>query len=311
MASSKVKVPTIDFRNPELKPKTPQWDKTKIQVLEALQEYGCFEAIYDKVPNEIREAIFDTSKEVFEFPLVSKLREYREKPYHIYEEQIPRLPFYDSVGSADLLLPNSVETFANTFWPDGNPNYRNVVRSYYKSLMELDEMVKMMVLESLGLKDYIDEFLDPNFFLLRFTHYKKTQVKDGNKSGLGTHTDGGYLTIIKQNQNGLQVLNKNGEWIEFNTSPNSYVVLSAEAFMAWTNGRLISATHRVHMAGDKDRFSIQLFSSPKPDYTLEVPKELVDEEHPLLFKPFKLLEYFEYVMLGAKNGLGLKNYCGL
>lgn len=36
----------------------------------------------------------------------------------------------------------------------------NVVKSYYKPLMELDEMVKKMVQESLGLQNYIDEFLD-------------------------------------------------------------------------------------------------------------------------------------------------------
>ncbi|KAG5628587.1 hypothetical protein H5410_000304 [Solanum commersonii] len=95
-----------------------------------------------------------------------------------------------------------------------------------------------------------------------------------NKSALPSHTDNSYLTIIKQNQNGLQVLYKNGEWIELNhTSPNSYIVLSADVFM--------------------------------------VSKELADEEHPLMFKPFKLPEFNKYIMLGAKNGLGVKNYCGL
>ncbi|XP_055830447.1 probable 2-oxoglutarate-dependent dioxygenase AOP1 [Solanum dulcamara] len=310
MASTKVNIPTIDFCDPELKPNTPQWENTKIQVLEALQEHGYFEAIFDKVPNEIREVIFDSSKEAFEFPLVSKLSEYREKPYHIYEGQIPRLPLFDLVKSVDLLLPDSVETFVNTFWPDGNPNYCNVVKSYCKALMELDEMVKRMVLESLGLKNYIDEFLDPNFFMLRFTNYKD-QGEHEHKQGLGSHTDGGYLTIIKQNQIGLQVLNKDGEWICVNTSPNSYLVLSADSFMAWTNGKLRSPPHKVHSEGDTDRFSIQLFSSPNPDYKVEVPKELVDEEHPLLFKPFKIHEYYQYIQSGFKNGVGLKNYCGL
>ncbi|WMV06896.1 hypothetical protein MTR67_000281 [Solanum verrucosum] len=80
---------------------------------------------------------------------------------------------------------------------------------------------------------------------------------------------------------------------------------------AWTNDRLTSAQHRVVTTGDKDRFSVQLFSLLNPDYTLKVPKELVDEEHPLMYKPFKMPEYTKYLMLGAKNGLGVKNYCGL
>ncbi|CAN4089701.1 unnamed protein product [Withania somnifera] len=311
MASTKVEIPTIDFCNEGLKPNTPLWEYTKTQVFDALKEHGCFEAIYDKVPNDITEAMFDTTKEAFEFPL-SKLIEYREKPYHIYEGQIPPVPLYSQVSSADLLLPNSVETFANTFWHDGNPNYCNVAKSYYKPLLELEDMVKRMVLESLGLKNYIDEFNASNFFLLRFTHFKTSQDEDRIEPGLGPHTDGSYLTIIKQNQVGLQVVNnRNGEWVEFNTSPNSYVVLSADSFMAWTNNILQSALHKVKVAGDRDRLSIQLFSFPKLDYTIEVPKELVDEQHPLHFKPFKILEYFEYTMSGAKNGFGLKNFCGI
>ncbi|KAM3397761.1 hypothetical protein P3S68_001274 [Capsicum galapagoense] len=123
MASTKVEIPTIDFCNhQDLKPNTQLWESTKIKVFEALKEFGCFVAIYDKVPNDIKEAMFDTLKEVCDLPL-SKLKEYREKPYHIHDKQIPSLPIHNSVRSADLLLPNSAETFANTFWPDGKePN---------------------------------------------------------------------------------------------------------------------------------------------------------------------------------------------
>ncbi|KAK6782944.1 hypothetical protein RDI58_020740 [Solanum bulbocastanum] len=305
MASTKIKIPIIDFCHLELKPNTPQWESTKGQVFEALKEFGCFEAIYDKVPNEIREAMFDNLKEVFELP-VSKLIEYREKPHHIYEGQIPSVPIYGNIRSADLVLPNSVESFANTFWSDGNPNFCNEAKSFYKPLMELDEMLKRMIFETLGLNHYIDELLDSNTFFLRFTNYKANKGKDGDIPELPSHTDGAYLTIIKQKQIGLQVLNKNGEWIELNTLPNSYFVLAGDVLMAWTNGRLQSAPHRVHM--ENDRCSIQLFSIPKPDYTVKVPKELVDEEHPLLFKPFNMSEFYKYI---KSTGANLKKYCGL
>ncbi|XP_006348409.1 probable 2-oxoglutarate-dependent dioxygenase AOP1.2 [Solanum tuberosum] len=205
MASTKVTIPTIDFCDSELKPNTPQWESTKVQVFEALQEFGCFEAIYNKVPNEIREGMFDTLKEVFDFPL-PKLIEYREKPFHIYDGQIPSVPLFGSVYSADLVLPNSVETFANTFWSHGNPNFSNVAKSYFKQLMELNDMVEKMVLESLGLKNYTDEFLNSNVYMSRFTNYKVIKGENENKSALPSHTDSSYLTIIKQNQNGLQVL---------------------------------------------------------------------------------------------------------
>ncbi|KAK4739496.1 hypothetical protein R3W88_003193 [Solanum pinnatisectum] len=308
MASTKIQVPIINFCNLKLKPNTPQWESTKEQVFEALKEFGCFEAIYDKVPNETREAVFDNLKEAFELPL-SKLIEYREKPFHIYDGQIPALPIYGNVRSADLVLPNSVESFANTFWSDGNPNFCNEAKSFYKPLMELDDMLKRMIFETLGLKHYIDEFMDSNIFVSRFTNYKANKGKDEDRPRLSSHTDNSYFTIVKQDQIGLQVLNKNGEWIELNTSPNSYLVLVGDALTVWTNGRLQSATHRIHP--ESDRYSIQLFSSPKPDYTVKVPKELVDEEHPLLFKPFNVSEFYKYVISNIKTGPNLKKYCGL
>ncbi|KAF3656979.1 putative flavonol synthase/flavanone 3-hydroxylase-like isoform 3 [Capsicum annuum] len=310
-----MKVPTIDFRNPELKPSTKQWDFTKSQVTQALQEYGCFEAIYDKLPDDTREAMLGTLKEIFEFPLETKMKNVSKKSFNGYLGQLPTLPLYESVCIDNLLQPGSVETFANIFWPDGNPDFCNVVKSYSKPLVELDEMVKRMVLENLGLKDYVDEFLDLSSFLLRLTNYKAAEGEDGNKPGIGDHTDGVFLTIISQNEvNGLQILKKNGEWIDVNISSNSFVVLSGDSFMGWTNGRLHSPLHRVTLSGDKDRYSIQLFADPKPDCIIEAPKELVDEEHPLLFKPYDLLGYFEFFGTKAGREAGanvLRAYCGV
>ncbi|PHU29514.1 hypothetical protein BC332_01607 [Capsicum chinense] len=134
MASTKVKVPTIDISN--IKPNTPKWESTKIQAFEALQEYGCFEAKYDNVPNEIREAMFAISKEIFEFPLETKLKNLSKKPFHGYVGMIPDLLLYETLCIDDLLNPQSVENFANIFWPHSNPDFCNLVRSYSNPLVE-------------------------------------------------------------------------------------------------------------------------------------------------------------------------------
>jgi len=97
-------------------------------------------------------------------------------------------------------------------------------------------MLKKMILENLGLENHIDELLDINYMRFRFTHYKGSSIISGDHEnnikhdGLNGHTDGNFLTFISQNQvNGLQI-NKNGEWIDVNISPNSYVVLSGDSF---------------------------------------------------------------------------------
>lgn len=55
-----------------------------------------------------------------------------------------------------------------------------------------------------------------------------------------------------------------------------------------------AAKHRVVMRGMKERYSFGMFTVPKEGYIMEVPSELVDKEHPLLFKPFNFMEFMSY-----------------
>lgn len=82
---------------------------------------------------------------------------------------------------------------------------------------------------------------------------------------------------------------------------------------AWSNGRVYSAHHRVMMSGSESRYSVGLFSIPKAGYIIKAPEELVDEEHPLLFKPFDHVKFlgFYYTEAGQKCESALKTYCGV
>jgi len=71
--------------------------------------------------------------------------------------------------------------------------------------------------------------------------------------------------------------------------------------------------HRVMMTGDKARYSIGLFSIPKVAYMIKAPEELVDEAHPLLYKPFDHFEFLRFLYSDADRnakGSALKVYCG-
>ena len=45
------------------------------------------------------------------------------------------------------------------------------------------------------------------------------------------------------------------------------------------------------MSGNRTRYTVMLFTVPKAEYIIKAVEELVDEEHPLQFKPFKYSEY--------------------
>lgn len=67
------------------------------------------------------------------------------------------------------------------------------------------------------------------------------------------------------------------------------------------------------MLGDKARYSAGLFSGPKSGYVIKAPDELIDEEHPLLFKPFVHSEFLKFynTEAGQRAESALKTYCGV
>lgn len=78
---------------------------------------------------------------------------------------------------------------------------------------------------------------------------------------------------------------------------------------AWSNGRINSAPHRVIMSGTKPRYSIALFSYHNG--TIEIPDELVDEQHPLKFNSFDHYGLLNHYHKAPTTGPTAKAYCGV
>ncbi|XP_057454238.1 probable 2-oxoglutarate-dependent dioxygenase AOP1 [Lotus japonicus] len=304
------KLPVIDFTDLN---SLANWEAVKSKVHEALVEYGCFEAIFDKVPLDLRKEIFASLEELFNLPLQTKLLNVSKKPYHGYVGQYPMVPLFESMGIDDANVSEKVEAMANILWPDGNPSFSKTINSFSEQLSELDHIIRKMVLESLGVEKYLDEHLNSTNYLLRVMKYKGPETSD-TKLGLTTHSDKNIVTILYQNQvEGLEVLTKDGKWISYKPSSESFVVMIGDSLHAWSNGRLHSPFHRVMMTGNEARYSTGLFSIPKGEYIIKTPEELVDEEHPLLFKPFDHVEFLKYYYTekGQRDQFALRTYCGV
>ena len=55
-----------------------------------------------------------------------------------------------------------------------------------------------------------------------------------------------------------------------------------------------AAKHRVMMNGDKNRYSFGAFAVPVEGTIIKAPKEMVDEEHPQVFKDFDFMDFLNY-----------------
>ncbi|GLJ41187.1 hypothetical protein SUGI_0852640 [Cryptomeria japonica] len=119
---------------------------------------------------------------------------------------------------------------------------------------------------------------------------------------LTPYADPGCLTILHNDEGeGLEVLSKEGKWINVKPSPNSLVVNLGESLKAWSNGRYRSADHRVICKGWQNRLSVPLFYSFPRDAQIFAPEILVNEDNPRRYKPFVFSELQSELRKGFRN----------
>ncbi|XP_059664661.1 probable 2-oxoglutarate-dependent dioxygenase AOP1 [Cornus florida] len=311
---SEALLPVIDLS--ELKPGTPEWDSVRPRVEQALQEYGCFQALFNKVPFELRKSMLGAMEEIFELPLQTKSRFFCAKtPFGGYTAHSPTTP-WESMNIGNVHIPDNLTSFTNLLWPEGNPSSCKILRSYTEQLSELDQTIRRMVLESFGVdQKYCDEHIDLSRYTLRVMKYEGPETME-SKLLLRPHSDKNLLGILYQlnEVHGLEVQSKDGKWINVKPLPDSFIVMAGDSFHALTNGHVHAPVHRVVMTENETRYSVGLFSSPKEGHIVKVPDELVNEEHPLRFKPFEYMEYLKFFATekGQKSHeCGIKVFCGI
>lgn len=291
------------------------WAIARLAIAHALKTYGGFEVIYNEVSPKLRNELLGVAvPELFTMPAASKLSDSKQLPYHGIFLNKPGFPF----SALQLTNPNAlpaIQEYANIFWPQGNNFFCNTVLNYAKHMQELMQIIHRMILESLGLEGHYDSHIKSLSYSIRFANYYKDISDRGNTVALPIHKDPNYVSIICQhNVEGLEVENTCDEWIETKPLTNSFTVLLGEAFKAWTNGRLHAPNHRVKLKNETEKRYAVIFSSI-PILTndmINTPEELIDEEHPLRFKPFKYYDYIKYRFTdGDKVEDSLKAYCGV
>ncbi|XP_030526331.1 probable inactive 2-oxoglutarate-dependent dioxygenase AOP2 [Rhodamnia argentea] len=307
------KLPILNFSSENLKPGTPSCVCTRKNVIQALEEFGFFVANCEEIiPSQLHDATFGVLQELFALPTETKMKNQYQKPLNGYVGQIAKLPLHESLGIDDATSLEGTQRFTDLMWPNGNDRFRNIMNSYAKLAAELDRTVTRMIFESYNSGKYYDSYIGSTTYLLRLL---KNRAPLENEPSLGfiNHTDKSFTTILHQDGkvNGLEVETKAREWITVELSPSKFVVMAGDALMAWSNDRIQSPNHKVTINGKEDRYSLALFSFNNG--TLQVPEELVDDDHPLKYKPFEHLGLLRFYRTdeGYKSKCPIKAYCGV
>jgi isopenicillin N synthase-like dioxygenase len=95
---------------------------------------------------------------------------------------------------------------------------------------------------------------------------------------------------------GLQVLSRDGRWLDVHADTGSFVVNLGDMMARWTNDRWRATLHRVavppddHATGSR-RQTIVFFHDPRADAVIECIRGCSDDEHPPLYEPLTALEH--------------------
>jgi isopenicillin N synthase-like dioxygenase len=149
--------------------------------------------------------------------------------------------------------------------PD-SPEFRAAWQEYFDHALEAAERVQRGVAVALGLPaDFLLDLPGETMYHFRMIHYPPQQrlPPAEGQLGCGAHTDYGSVTLLTDDGvGGLQVMRRDGTWIDVEV-PDDHVVVNLGDLMAiWTNDRYVSNPHRVVNPPDVDRYSMPLFVTP-------------------------------------------------
>jgi isopenicillin N synthase-like dioxygenase len=189
-------------------------------------------------------------------------------------------------------------------WPESSPWFRVSMYQYYSVVQPL--AMKLMRLFALALQDDESAFDQCFKFLItgmRALHYPPMPPDSGvNANGLGAHADFTWLTLVLQDGvGGLEVLNKEGVWIDAPPKPGTFVYNVGQYLERQTSGVFPATVHRVRNKTGERRYSIPFFLTPDSGAKLPVLDSCLDvgQEKPALIDVGDL--YTRRILPARKN----------
>ena len=184
---------------------------------------------------------------------------------------------------------NLTEVYPENVQVDELPNFNATGMQAYRML----EKTGIYVLRALALYIGVDEFYFDHWAsngnsILRPIHYPPITKEPEGAVRAGAHGDINLITLLMgASSGGLQVLRKDGKWIDAIPEEDELVINVGDMLERHTNNKLRSTIHRVvnppKEQWDSPRFSIPFFMHLRGDMDLSCMELCIDEQHPKSF----------------------------
>ncbi|KAH8822025.1 2OG-Fe(II) oxygenase [Xylogone sp. PMI_703] len=280
-------IPLIDMAPYLAAPRSEEAQDVIKDIYKALSTWGFFLLTGTQVTLASQTDLLQAAKEFFALPLEQKLaldvthggvawRGYMPLGgEHTHGQQDWKEGFYIGPEHDDDHPLTGMPLHGHNRFPDSTlPNMRGNVMAYVEQVSQLGKALTDMISLSLGLDEceLHRKFLYPEpVVLFRCFMYAPSPApgdahppaiqKERKSYGIGEHTDFGYLTILKADSPGLQILSPSDKWVDVPVIENSFIVNVGDMLDQLTSGRFCSRPHRVQRPSPTaaPRYSFPLF----------------------------------------------------
>lgn len=262
------------------------------KIIHASQEFGFFQLTNHGLSEKLMHDVLEVANEFFEMPAEDKASLYSEDPKQTC--RVHTSINYDRekvhYWRDNLRHPCHPLEEHMQFWPEKPAHYREVIGSYSAEVRKLSLWILDLIGEGLGLESgyFREEF--SQFHFMSINHYPP--CPDPSLTlGLPKHCDPNLITLVLQGEvHGLQVL-KDGQWLAVEPVPNALVVNIGYMLQIMSNGKLISAEHRVMTNKDVARTTVTSFIYPSDNCPVGPVKTLLCDCIRPLYRDFVFKDF--------------------
>ena len=184
---------------------------------------------------------------------------------------------------------NLIDIYPDNVQVNELPNFNATGIQAYKMLEKTGIYVLRALALYIGLDEhYFDHWASNGNSILRPIHYPPITEEPNGAVRAGAHGDINLITLLMgASAGGLQVLLKDGVWIDAIPEEDELVINVGDMLERHTNNKLRSTIHRVvnppKEQWDTPRYSIPFFMHPRSDMKLDCLETCIDAAHPKAF----------------------------
>ncbi|GIV43472.1 MAG: flavonol synthase [Bacteroidia bacterium] len=269
----------------------------------AVKNHGLSDELVENLYRVVKEffALPDEVKQKYEIEGLGGQRGYTGKgKEHAKNRNTGDLKEFYHVGQTVVGDDPIKNEYPENIFPSEVPDFEKYTLEAYKTLENAGRYMLRAIALYLGLDEfYFDDKIHHGNSILRPIHYYPITDPDSVPADAvrsAEHEDINLITLLMgASAEGLQVLNKKGEWVPITALPEQIVVNVGDMLQRLTNNVLKSTTHRVvnppREKMHEPRYSIPFFLHPRSEMDLTCLPSCCTADNPKSYPDITAGEY--------------------